>query len=213
MRRRGFIPVFVAFATVVKKLLIVAEIMNEAFFGGFVKLAPVIVIFATDCRAVGIYGTAAVNLNMLTATFYEQIPAAVIFVNFDVLVGNLPQQMAEILFGARCIKRLGSISAADSTGTATAFVVDGYCRGVAQCQDSLPLLPGLPEGLRPGLRRLRFGSEWPLCEDLCWPPGGRRVFSLRTRLFGSTSASRALLTVCISIFWLMNASMSGSENA
>ena len=102
----------------------VVKVVGKALFGRFVEFTPVIIIFATNCRPDIVNAAGTTLLDMFATSADKQVPATVILVNFDILMGNLPQQMPEIRLGTRCVNGLCDIGTANSTGTATAFVID-----------------------------------------------------------------------------------------
>ena len=72
--------------------------MNKAVFGRLVIFAPVIIVFTANGRSIVINGAGATGQNMFTASLNQQIPAAVILVELDMLMRYLPEQVTKIIF-------------------------------------------------------------------------------------------------------------------
>ena len=82
-------------------------------------------MLAADVRAVVVDTAAAIFLQVQAGAFHEQIPAVIIFVDTNIFVRNLPQQMVKIVHGARGLQLFGDVGAAFGTVTETAFVFCG----------------------------------------------------------------------------------------
>lgn len=87
------------------------------------KLAIIYGITAADLGALCINPAASVILQVRAATVDQQKPSVIIPENFDVFVRDLPQQMTEVTFTARCDNLLRNVMAALRSSTIAAFVL------------------------------------------------------------------------------------------
>jgi chloramphenicol 3-O-phosphotransferase len=64
--------------------------VNKAVFRRFVEFTPVIVIFAADRRAILVNRAGSTGQDMLATALNQQVPAAVILVEFNMFMRDLP---------------------------------------------------------------------------------------------------------------------------
>ncbi len=68
----------------------------KMLLGRFVELAPSVVVVPTNPGALVVDSAAPIRFQVAAATVDQQKPAIAVLVDFDVLVGHLPEQQIEI---------------------------------------------------------------------------------------------------------------------
>lgn len=97
----------------------------ETFFARNVSFAIVVGVVAAGLRTGLVDAAAAIWLQMGASALEQQIPGAFIPESMDALVRHLPQQVREILFGARGVDVLSNIGATGCALAGRTFVYDG----------------------------------------------------------------------------------------
>lgn len=69
----------------------------EVIFGWGVVFAKIVGVVSADIGPMGIDAAAPIDLQMLATAFDQQHPAVVVFVDLDMVMGNLPEQMFEVV--------------------------------------------------------------------------------------------------------------------
>ena len=126
-----FAPTLEAFLAIFQKFSVIPEMEFKAILGWGVIFTPSVIIVAADLRSGLVYPALAVFLDMFTLSSKHKVPIPFVPIELYSAMGNLPQQVIEVRFGARSrAQGLGGIGTAFCSDTAEALVVAVCVRGL-----------------------------------------------------------------------------------